>query len=89
MASLRLSASSLIFDWRFHSQGKRHRRAAGSTWEPNQVELDFYTSNEGEPKVSSKTTASFTQFLGPVGGQAASVTAEGAPAPEGDDDMPW
>ena len=88
MASLRLSASSLIFDWRFHSQGKRRRGAAGSTWESNQVKLDFYTSNEGEPKVSTKTTGSFTQFLGPAAGRSAAITADGAPAPEGDDDMP-
>ena len=57
--------------------------------EANQVELDFYTSNEGEPKVRTKITASFTQFLSPAGGQGATVAAEGAPSPEGDDDMPW
>ena len=57
--------------------------------ESNNVELDFYTSNEGEPKVRTKVTASFTQFLSTAGGQDAAITTEGAPAPEGDDDMPW
>ena len=57
--------------------------------ESNHVELDFYTSNEGESKVRTKVTASFTQFLSPAGGQGAPVAADGAPAPESDDDMPW
>ncbi|MCY4580711.1 MAG: single-stranded DNA-binding protein [Chloroflexi bacterium] len=60
--------------------------------ESNHVELEFYASREGEPKVRTKITASFTQFLSPSPGQAAPahgapVTAEGAPEP--DDDMPW
>ena len=60
--------------------------------ESNHVELEFYASREGEPKVRTKITASFTQFLSPSSGQAAPahgapVTAEGPPEP--DDDMPW
>lgn len=57
--------------------------------EADKMELDFYTSKEGEPRVNLEITANFTQFLSPRGDQGEPVAAEGAPAPEGDDDMPW
>ncbi|MDE2688573.1 MAG: single-stranded DNA-binding protein [Chloroflexota bacterium] len=61
--------------------------------ESDRLELDFYTSNQGEPKVRTKITSAFTQFLSPAGAQGASAPADGTPAEgasvtEGDD-MPW